>query len=105
MIGVTEHAKAELKNILSATTDNPQIALRLGAKSPNGFALGTDVEVPGDQVVEYGGSKVLLLEHELAARLNEHTLAFEDKEFVIVKGPLSGFNKSVVTLDVGKTKQ
>jgi len=105
MIGVTERAKAELKKILSATADNPKIALRLDAKSPNGFALGTDVEVPGDQVVEYGGSRVLLLEHKLAASLKEYTLTFEDKEFVIVKGPLSGFNKNVVTLDVRKNKQ
>lgn len=105
MIGVTERAKAELKKILSATADNPQVAFRLTAGGPDKFVLCIDVEASGDQVVEYGGSRVLLLEHKLAASLKEHTLTFEDKEFVIVKGPLSGFNKNVVTLDVRKNKQ
>jgi hypothetical protein len=104
MIGITGRAKAELKKILSDMADNPRLAFRLTAKDPDNFILYTDVEASGDKVVEYGGLNVLLLEHKLAACLKEHTLAFEDKEFVIVKGPLSGINKNVVTLDVEKRR-
>ncbi len=105
MIGITGRAKVELKKIMSAIADSPQLAFRLTANGPDKFVLFTDVEASGDKAVEYGGSKVLLLENKLAARLNEHTLAFENKEFVIVKGPLSGIDKNVVTLDMGKRKQ
>jgi len=96
MIGVTERAKEELKRKLSAKVDNPEASLRLTASGPDKFSLDTDLEVPGDQVVKHKGSKVLLVEKELANSLEGHTLAFEDKKLVIVKGPLSGFNKKEV---------
>ena len=34
--------------------------------------------MPGDQVVEYAGSKVLLVERERATRFEGHTLDIED---------------------------
>lgn len=104
MIRVTERAKEELKRMLSAKLDNPQAAWRLTASGPDKFVLGMDVAVPGDQVVEHEGSKVLLVEQDLADRLQEHTLAFEYKKFIIAKGPLSAFNKSVVTFS-GKERK
>ena len=97
MLAVNGRAKEELKRILSAKADNPQVVVRLITSHPGEFCLGIDVETPDDHVVEHKGSKVLLVDHELANSLEGYTLAFEDKKFVMAKGPLSGFNKSVVT--------
>ena len=69
MIEVSERAKQELKKILMDHVDNPQAGLRLTASEPGQFGLGLDVEMPGDQVVEHEGSKVLLVTKELAASL------------------------------------
>jgi len=79
MIEVTEHAKQELKKILSSKVDNPLAGLRLITSGPRGqFGFSIDVEMPGDRVVEYEGSKVLLVEDELATRLKGNTLDIED---------------------------
>lgn len=79
MLTVTERAKQELKKLLSAKVDNPQAGLRLITSGPSGeLGLSIDIEAPDDQVVEYKGSKVLLVEHELADRLKGHILDFQD---------------------------
>jgi len=93
LLAVNGRAKEELKKILSARADNPQAVVRLITSRPGEFNLVMDVETPDDHVV-----------YELASRLGEYTLAFEDKKFVMAKGPLSGFNKSVVTLHGEKRK-
>ena len=89
MLTVTQRAKEELKRILSAKVDNPQAGVRLSASGPNKFSLGIDVEMPGDQVVKHKGSKVLLVEHEIATRLEGQTLDFtgtaEGAKFVFIK--------------------
>jgi len=104
LLAVNGRAKEELKKILSARADNPQAVVRLITSRPGEFNLVMDVETPDDHVVEHKDSKVLLVDYELASRLGEYTLAFEDKKFVMAKGPLSGFNKSVVTLHGEKRK-
>ena len=104
MLAVNGRAKEELKRILSAKVDNPQAVVRLITSRPGEFDLGIDVEMPGDYVVEHRSVKVLLVEHELASSLEGYTLVFEDKKFIIAKGPLSGFNKSVVTFN-GKERK
>jgi len=78
MLQVTEGAKQELKKILSAKVDNPQAVLRLTASEPDELGLGIDTEMPGDQVVEYEDSKVLVVEQGLATRLEGVTLDVED---------------------------
>ena len=78
MLGVTERARQELKRILSDNVDDPQAGLRLSASSPGKFGLHIDIEVPGDQVVEHDGSKVLLVEEGLVASLEGVTLDVED---------------------------
>ena len=78
MISVTENARLQLKNILSARVDNWYAGLRLISSNPGHFGLGIDIEVPGDQVVEHEGSKVLLVEQGLAASLEGVTLDVED---------------------------
>ncbi|HEY82972.1 MAG TPA: hypothetical protein G4O01_06770 [Dehalococcoidia bacterium] len=78
MVGVTERARQELKRILLENVDNPQAGLRLIADESGRLGLGMDVEMPGDQVVEYEGSKVLLVETELAARLEGVSIDVDD---------------------------
>jgi hypothetical protein len=75
MLAVTERAKKELKRIISAKINNPQESLRLMASNPSGqFALSIDSELPGDQVVKYKGSKVLLVGQVLAQQIAGRTL-------------------------------
>ena len=78
MIAVTERAKEELKKMLSDKVDNLQAGLRLNPSSAGHFGLSIDVEMPGDQVVEHEGSKVLLVEQGLASSLEGITLDVED---------------------------
>ena len=78
MISVTEHARQELKSILSANVDHPQACLRLTAGEQGQLGLGIDIEASGDWVAEHEGSKVLLVENGLAASLEGMTLDVED---------------------------
>lgn len=96
MFAVNRPAKEELKRILSDQADNPQTVVRLIPGRLGEFGFKMDAETADDHIIEHEGSKVLLVNHELADTLEEYTLAFEDKKFVMAKGPLSGFNKSVV---------
>ena len=96
MFAVNRRAKEELKRILSDNVDNPQVIVRLIRGRPGEFGFKMDTETTDDHIVEHEGLKVLLVGHELANTLEEYTLVFEDKKFVMAKGPLSGFNKSVV---------
>jgi len=90
MVIVTEDAKNELKKILSEKVDHPLASIRLliGAQ-PDNFGLSIDIEVPGDQVVEHDGSKVLLIDGELSERLDGDILDVEDtasgKSFVVLE--------------------
>ena len=74
MIDVTERARQELKRILSEKVDMRQACLRLIARGQGKLGLGIDIEVPGDQVVEYEGTKVLIVEPGLATNLKGVTL-------------------------------
>ena len=78
MIDVTERARQELRRILSEKVDMPQARLRLIAKRQGNLGLGIDIEAQGDQVVEYEGSKVLIIEPGLATSLKGVTLDIED---------------------------
>ena len=78
MIVVTNRAKQELKRILSGKVENWYAGLRLTANGQGQLGLGIDVEMPGDRVVEYESSKVLLVEPGLDSSLNDITLDVED---------------------------
>lgn len=78
MITVTESAKQYLQEILSAKVDDPQAVLRLRVGDPGQLGISIDIEAPGDQIVEYEGSKVLVVEEELADKLEGMTLDTED---------------------------
>ncbi|MDP3879281.1 MAG: hypothetical protein Q8Q07_03105 [Dehalococcoidales bacterium] len=58
MIGVTERAKEELKKILDANTDNPEVSLRLMANDQGQLGLAIDREKQGDQTVEHEDAKI-----------------------------------------------
>jgi Fe-S cluster assembly iron-binding protein IscA len=77
MIAVTERAKEELKRLRSDKVDHPQAVLRL-VSSDQGLGLGVDVEMPGDQVVEHEGTKVLVVEEKLAGMLDGITLDVDE---------------------------
>ena len=78
VIEVSERAKQELKRILMDHVDNPQAGLRLTASEPSQFGLGLDVEMPGDEVVEHEGAKVLLVTKEVAESLQGITMDVQE---------------------------
>ncbi|MFC1928500.1 hypothetical protein ACFLUK_03290 [Chloroflexota bacterium] len=78
MITVTKRAKQELKRILSASVDNWYAGLRVISNSQGGLGLGVDIEMPGDHVVVYEGSKVLLVEPALFSSLKGIAIDIED---------------------------
>ncbi len=78
MVSVTEGARKELKRMLSEKVDWPGARMRLVDRGQGNIGLGIDIEVPGDHVVEYEGTKVLIIESELATNLTGITLDVDD---------------------------
>ncbi|MBI3931417.1 MAG: hypothetical protein HY325_05285 [Chloroflexi bacterium] len=78
MITVTEGAKKVLRDILLAKVDNYYAFLRLTSPQEGQVGLGIDIELPGDKVVEYEGTKLLLVEHNLAESLEGMMLATDN---------------------------
>ena len=78
MIGVTDRAKQELKNILDDNTDDQESGLRLVTNEQGQIGIAIDKERPGDNVVEHNGSKVLLVEEALASQLVGITIDIEN---------------------------
>ena len=78
MINVTEQAKQILKRILAANVDLSQGRLRLMDRGQGKLGLGIDIEMPGDELVKYDGSTVLVVERGLATNLKGVTLDVED---------------------------
>ena len=78
MIVVTERARKELKRILSEKVEMPQARLRVLDNGQGGLGIGIDIEAPSDHVVEYEGSRVLVVDHELATSLRGITLDVDD---------------------------
>jgi Fe-S cluster assembly iron-binding protein IscA len=78
MINVTDRAKHELKRLLEAKVDWPGARLRLMDRNQGKLGLGIDIEAPGDCIVEYEGTRVLVVESELAKNLQGITLDVDD---------------------------
>jgi len=78
MINVTDRARTELKRILTSKVDYSYARLRLISRGQGRLGLGIDIEMPDDEIVEYEGSGLLVVEHELAANLEGVTLDVED---------------------------
>jgi Fe-S cluster assembly iron-binding protein IscA len=80
MIGVTEQAKEELKDILVSKVGDPRACLRIKADDAGLVGLTIDIEMPGDQTVEYQGSILLVAEQELADKLSHVAIDVADTE-------------------------
>ncbi|MFC2070154.1 hypothetical protein ACFLTB_03140 [Chloroflexota bacterium] len=78
MIDVTERAKKELRRILYDKVDMPQARLRLTSGDRGQIGLGIDIELPGDNIVEYKGTRVLVVEQGLATSLKGIVLDVDD---------------------------
>ena len=78
MVSVSEGACRELKRMLSEKVDWPGARLRLVDRGQGVIGLGIDIEQSGDQVIEYEGTKVLVIEPELATSLTGITLDIDD---------------------------
>jgi Fe-S cluster assembly iron-binding protein IscA len=79
MITVTEGACRELKRMLFEKVDWPGARLRIVDRGQGDIGLGIDIEAPNDHVVEYKGTRVLIIEPELAANLTGITLDIDEK--------------------------
>ena len=78
MLLVTDYAKEVLKGILKNNVDNYYACLRLTSPTDGELGLGIDVELPNDELVEYEGAKLLVVEKELARRLDNVKLDAAD---------------------------
>lgn len=77
---VTEGAKAELKNILAAHVDYPLACLRLTKTEQGQIGLCIDVAMPEDEVIEYQGTKLLVVNPAVASELADITIDIEAKD-------------------------
>ena len=78
MINITARAKQSLHKLLTSKVDLPEGRLRLVDRGQGKLGLGVDIEMPGDELVEYDGSTILVVEQVLAANLEGVTLDVED---------------------------
>jgi Fe-S cluster assembly iron-binding protein IscA len=90
MLKVTEGARVELKKILFEKVDHPLAVARLvKGNQPDSYGLSIDIELPGDQVIEHLGAKVLLVDGDLSDCLDGNTLDIEDtmvgRNFVVLE--------------------
>jgi Fe-S cluster assembly iron-binding protein IscA len=93
MLTVTERAKvtlARLKRQCDIQDDDVALRLSLAASvepGPGQFGLRADREGLGDQVVEYDGAKVLLVEEHLADALSDATIDAEADDDLVINRP------------------
>ena len=78
MFNVTERAKARLKELLEAESDDRSIGLRIGKTLSGALGVFPDRERPDDEIVEHEGTAVLLVGQEVAARVQNTTIDYEE---------------------------
>ncbi len=77
MIGITQRAIEALVNLkASAEIRDPRIGLRLAPDNEGQLQLFVDSEKEGDQIVESGGSNLLLIGEELIDNLSGATIDY-----------------------------
>jgi hypothetical protein len=95
-IAVTERAKEYLLDMkLSANMNQPDVGLGLQAVSTGEWQLFPDKAAEGDQVVEHGGTKVLLIGADASDTLGDGHLDCQETapgqvQFVLTRGDESG---------------
>ena len=82
MIVVTEKAKKVLKTLLQDKVDNYYACLRLTSPEEGELGLAIDVEQPGDEALEYEGTKLLVVKSDLAVKLGNVTLDADGPELI-----------------------
>ena len=80
MVMVTDNAKELLKRTLREHSNDPDTGLRLSMAPAGQFGVKLDREAEGDQVVEYEGTKVLLVAVELAPLMEEAIIDTRDTD-------------------------
>ncbi|RPJ64012.1 MAG: hypothetical protein EHM12_00825 [Dehalococcoidia bacterium] len=78
MIEITDEAKKELKKMLAENAADPSVLLRLAANEQGQLGLVMDKEEQGDSVVEYEGTKLMVIDEHLASHLEGISLEVED---------------------------
>ncbi len=80
MVTVTDTAAAQLKQILSSMTKEPEQKIRLASGEGKKLGFVLDAEKDGDQVVEHEGEKVLLIDEAVGSELEGAVLDCKDNE-------------------------
>lgn len=78
MVGVTKAGLVELKKILDEHTDNAQAGLRLTTDQSGTLGLTIGMKTAEDQVLEREGSRLLIIEQNLAANLAGITIDVDE---------------------------
>ncbi|MBN1375785.1 MAG: hypothetical protein JXA01_06495 [Dehalococcoidia bacterium] len=78
MINITDDAKKELKKMLSENAPDPSVLLRLAANEQGQLGLVMDKQMEGDSVLEYEGTKLMVIEDQLAVHLEGISLEVEN---------------------------
>jgi hypothetical protein len=94
MIAVTERAKEHLLDVKrSARINEPEVGLRLKPAATGEWQLFPDQAVEGDQIVEHGGSKLLLIGPDASDALGDRQVDCQETAPGQVKLVLSRRNE------------
>jgi Fe-S cluster assembly iron-binding protein IscA len=80
MVNVTERAKEKLKALLETEGNDQSVGLRLGATPTGQFGVFPDRERPDDLVVEHDGAVVLLVGQEVAEKVDDTIIDYEESD-------------------------
>jgi Fe-S cluster assembly iron-binding protein IscA len=80
MVTVTERAKEKLKELLQSETDDPSVSLRLVTAPSGELGMFADRERDDDQIVEYQGAALLLVNEGVASTIGDATIDYDDSE-------------------------
>ena len=78
MLRITDRAKQELSKILTSNVEMPQARLRICDRGQGELGIGIDIEEPDDRVVEYRGSRILVIKRQLENRLKHITIDIDE---------------------------
>jgi Fe-S cluster assembly iron-binding protein IscA len=78
MVNVTERARDRLKALRETTIDDPAVGLRLETTASGEFGVFPDRQRTDDQVIEHRGAVVLLVSQEIAERVEDTTIDYDE---------------------------
>jgi Fe-S cluster assembly iron-binding protein IscA len=77
MVHVTERARETFKETLEHMVDRADVMLRIGP-TDSGLGIFPDTRKDDDQVIEYDGRAVVVIDQEVSARLVDATIDVEE---------------------------